>query len=91
MVRVSAPDLERFPRFSQALAAAETVDVDPGDAVFIPNLWWHNVESLERGSLSVNDRWRSGPLSTAVSARDVGCAVPDLVSERIRCSAHESR
>jgi Cupin-like domain len=61
LVRVSAPDLERFPRFAQALAAAETVDVGPGDAVYIPNLWWHNVESLDRVNLSVNYWWLDQP------------------------------
>ena len=60
LVKVSAPDLERYPRFAQALAAAETVDVEPGDAVFIPNLWWHNVEALEPLNLSVNYWWFEG-------------------------------
>ncbi len=61
LVRVSAPDFQRYPRFAQALAAAETVDVDPGDAVFIPNLWWHNVESLDPVNLSVNYWWLEAP------------------------------
>jgi hypothetical protein len=61
LVKVSAPDLERYPRFAQALAAAETVDVEPGDAVFIPSLWWHNVESLEPLNLSMNYWWFEGP------------------------------
>ena len=61
LVKVSAPDLERYPRFAQALAAAETVDVEPGDAVFIPNFWWHNVESLEPLNLSMNYWWFEGP------------------------------
>ncbi|MFI4907304.1 MAG: cupin-like domain-containing protein [Steroidobacterales bacterium] len=57
LVKVAAPDLERYPRFTQALAAAEEADVEPGDAVYIPNLWWHNVESLEPVNLSVNYWW----------------------------------
>lgn len=57
MVRVSAPDLERYPRFAQALAAAETADVEPGDAIFIPSLWWHNVEALEPVNFSINFWW----------------------------------
>jgi hypothetical protein len=60
-VKVSEPDLERYPRFADALAVAETVDVEPGDAVFIPNLWWHNVESLEPVNLSMNYWWFEGP------------------------------
>jgi hypothetical protein len=57
MVRVSAPDFERYPRFAEALAAAETADLEPGDAVFIPGLWWHNVESLEPLNMSMNFWW----------------------------------
>lgn len=57
LVKVSAPDLERYPRFEQALAAAEVAEVEPGDAVYIPNLWWHNVESFEPLNLSVNFWW----------------------------------
>ena len=57
LVKVSAPDLERYPRFAEALANAETADVEAGDAVYIPNLWWHNVESFEPLNLSVNYWW----------------------------------
>lgn len=57
LVRLDAPDLERFPRFADALAAAEVAEVGPGDAVFLPNLWWHNVESLEPLNLAMNFWW----------------------------------
>ena len=61
LVKVSAPDFERFPRFAEALDAAETAELEPGDAVFIPNLWWHNVESLDRMNLLANYWWYAGP------------------------------
>ena len=61
MVKLSAPDLDRYPRFAAALAVAETVDVEPGDAIYIPNLWWHNVESLDPVNLSVNYWWLDAP------------------------------
>jgi len=60
LVNVAAPDLERYPRFAQALAAAEVAELEPGDAVFIPNLWWHNVESLDPFNLLVNYWWFEG-------------------------------
>ena len=63
LVRVADPDLKRYPRFADALAAAETVEVEPGDAIYIPNLWWHNVESLDPVNLSVNYWWVDGPLT----------------------------
>jgi hypothetical protein len=61
MVKVAAPDLARYPRYAQALDVAETVDVEPGDAIYIPNHWWHNVESLDRINLSVNYWWLDAP------------------------------
>jgi hypothetical protein len=61
LVKVTAPDLDRYPRFAQALAVAETADVEPGDAVFVPRLWWHNVESFEHLNLSMNYWWFEGP------------------------------
>jgi hypothetical protein len=57
MVQVTAPDFMRYPRFADALAAAEVAELEPGDAVFIPNLWWHNVESLDPLNLLVNYWW----------------------------------
>jgi hypothetical protein len=65
LVKVASPDLERYPRFAEALAAAETVDVEPGDAVFIPAFWWHNVESLEPLNVSINYWWFEGPKGAA--------------------------
>ena len=65
LVKVSEPDLERYPRFAEALAHAETVDVEPGDAVFIPAFWWHNVESLEPVNISMNYWWFEGPRGAA--------------------------
>lgn len=57
MVDFAAPDLERFPRFADAMASAMTAELEPGDAIFIPYLWWHHVESLERFNMLVNYWW----------------------------------
>jgi hypothetical protein len=57
LVRLHAPDLERFPKFREALAAAYTGELAPGDAIYIPPLWWHHVESLEPFNLLVNRWW----------------------------------
>jgi hypothetical protein len=57
LVKVAAPDFQRYPRFAEALAAAEIAELEPGDAVFIPNHWWHNVESLDPLNLLVNFWW----------------------------------
>lgn len=61
LVDVDAPDLERFPRFAEALARAETAVLGPGDALYLPSLWWHAVESLDEIGAMVNFWWRDGP------------------------------
>ena len=61
LVDFDDPDYERFPRFREALATAETADLVPGDAVFIPSMWWHHVRSLEPFNVLVNYWWRSSP------------------------------
>jgi hypothetical protein len=57
MVSIDAPDFVKFPKFRTALAAAQSVELAPGDALFIPPLWWHHVESLERFNVLVNYWW----------------------------------
>jgi hypothetical protein len=51
------PDLERFPRYEKALAAAQTALLEPGDAIYIPYMWWHGVQSLEPVNMLVNYWW----------------------------------
>lgn len=65
MVQVAAPDLARFPRYARALEAAEEAELEPGDAVFIPSLWWHNVESLSAFNILVNYWWYDTPPGAA--------------------------
>ena len=57
MVAHNDPDLERYPRFREALAAAQVAEVGPGDAIYIPYLWWHGVESLDTFNMLVNFWW----------------------------------
>jgi hypothetical protein len=59
LVSLHEPDFARFPRFREALTVAETAELGPGDAIYIPPLWWHHVESLERFNLLVNYWWRA--------------------------------
>jgi hypothetical protein len=54
MVSLDEPELDRFPRFRQALSEAFVADLEPGDAIYIPDLWWHGVQSLERFNVLVN-------------------------------------
>lgn len=57
MVHVTAPDLERYPRFRRALVSAQVAELNPGDAIFIPYGWYHHVEALDRFNMLVNYWW----------------------------------
>jgi hypothetical protein len=61
MVDMSAPDFERFPRFRAALDSALAAELEPGDAIYIPALWWHQVEALSSFNLLVNFWWTDSP------------------------------
>jgi Cupin-like domain len=58
LVSLKAPDFGRFPRFREALAAAQVADLEPGDALFIPAVWWHHVESFDVLNVLVNYWWQ---------------------------------
>ena len=65
MVDIESPDLDLHPRFATAQAHALTAELEPGDAIFIPYLWWHAVRSLDPVSILVNYWWSEQPMPTA--------------------------
>ena len=54
---LTEPDFERFPRLREALGQALVAELEPGDALYIPALWWHQVESLSTCNVLVNYWW----------------------------------
>jgi len=61
MVDFHAPDLAAHPRFRDALAQAQVAELDAGDALYIPAMWWHHVEGLAAFNVLVNYWWRTTP------------------------------
>jgi hypothetical protein len=61
MVDFTRPDLQRFPKFADALKSARTAELEAGDAVFIPSMWWHHIEALAPFNVLVNYWWRQSP------------------------------
>lgn len=46
LVDMANPDFTKFPKFKEALKHALVAELMPGDALYLPSLWWHQVESL---------------------------------------------
>lgn len=61
LVDLNAPDFETYPRFRDALAAARIADMEPGDGLFIPSLWWHAVQASGPLNILVNYWWNDAP------------------------------
>lgn len=73
MARLDRPDDPRYPRLKDALAAAQVAELHPGDAIYIPPMWWHHVESLEQINALVNYWWKPVPAGGDAPATALGC------------------
>jgi hypothetical protein len=66
----SAPaDDERFPLFREVRNQALVAELHAGDAIYIPKLWWHQVEANSSFNALVNywwDAFASGPDEPAI-------------------------
>lgn len=61
MVDLLQPDFDKYPKFHEALQHAQVANMQPGDALFIPGMWWHHVEALESFNVLINYWWRITP------------------------------
>jgi hypothetical protein len=61
MVDLAAPDLARHPRFAEALDAAQVAEMEAGDVLVYPAMWWHHVEALAEFNVLVNFWWNAVP------------------------------
>jgi len=53
----SVPGDPRYPAFEAIRDQALQVDLEPGDALYLPKLWWHRVEATAPFNLLVNYWW----------------------------------
>jgi hypothetical protein len=50
-------DDPRYPRFREVRDQALVAELNPGDAIYIPKLWWHQVEATSPFNVLVNYWW----------------------------------
>jgi hypothetical protein len=87
LVDFARPDFAKFPKFAAALQHAQVAELGPGDAIFIPSMWWHHIESLESLNVLVNYWWRQSPafMDTPMNALMLAIlTVRDLPPEQLQ-------
>lgn len=94
LVDFDAPDLQRFPRFAEAMRHAVSAELGPGDALLIPSMWWHRMQALDAFNVLVNYWWRQSPrwmdtpmnalLHAIMSVRDLPPAQREIWREAFR-------
>jgi len=88
MVSLKSPDFERFPRFREALAAAQVAELEAGDALFIPAVWWHHVESFDVVNILINYWWQQSSWIQAERVSPTKTLLHALLSMRHLPQAH---
>jgi hypothetical protein len=61
LVDFKNPDFDAFPRFAEARKHAYVAELEPGDALFLPSMWWHHVEALDPFNILINYWWNDAP------------------------------
>ncbi len=62
MVDFENPDFDAHPGFREALETAQVAEMEPGDVLVYPALWWHQVEALEPFNVLMNYWWNAAPI-----------------------------
>lgn len=61
LVNPDAPDFDKYPKYQQAIAASIEVVLEPGDVLFIPSMWWHQIRACSDFNLLMNYWWKPTP------------------------------
>jgi len=61
MVDFNRLDTERFPRAAEALQSAQLTRLQPGDVLYIPSMWWHQVTGKAAVNVLLTHWWRDTP------------------------------
>ncbi len=83
------PDFESFPRFREALRHRQDVTLRPGEILFIPCGWWHEVSSVGSGAVLSINRWWNVCTLGAIAPHVEQMAGPFRVGDG--CAPHAAR
>ncbi|KXI30729.1 cupin-like domain-containing protein [Paraglaciecola hydrolytica] len=67
MVDFAEPDLNLYPNFPEALAHGQIAELEAGDALYLPSMWWHQVEGLSPFNILINYWWSEAPQYTGTA------------------------
>lgn len=79
------PDLSKHPKYSEALQNAWQATLEPGDVLFIPGMWWHQVSAHSDFNMLINYWWKKAPgyLPSPVQALNLALlTIKDLSAEQ---------
>lgn len=57
MVDFNNPDFTQYPKFAEAIQHGQIAELEAGDALYLPSMWWHQVESQNPFNVLVNYWW----------------------------------
>ncbi len=61
LVNFENPDFDQHPNYAQALEHARSAVLEAGDAIYVPSMWWHQVDGLDAFNILINHWWREVP------------------------------
>ena len=61
MVNFEDPEYDLYPNFREAEAVGQVAEMEPGDILIYPALWWHHVEALDDFNVMMNYWWNLVP------------------------------
>lgn len=57
MVDFNNPDFTKYPKFADAIKHGQIAELEAGDALYLPSMWWHQVEGQKPFNVLVNYWW----------------------------------
>jgi Cupin-like domain len=59
MVDFDNPDFTKYPKFAEAVKHGQIAELEAGDALYLPSMWWHQVESQNPFNVLINYWWNN--------------------------------